>query len=311
NPDAVLEVQLKLAQTNDARRVTVAAPIVSAPVMLAEWKLEPDAGQRLIYQSGTLTPVGGVPDVSGFATWVKIFSSQEAGHAWTLIASAFVLLGAALVVWRWATRGDVSKYSARHLGGAVIGAVALVLAGILVTNLAALAATECNPLPRDVTFLAPVQQTGSALKVDVSNVADETSLLGVIGYGWPVVLALVAWAIAWLTEESPLKNLALVCGWLFAAWAALRFPNGAMPFVWVMAAFVLLHVIIPMLRQLWRVPVKSQLDELPPKHGAAPAAAVIVIGLLALHGAARGGTVGFQPVAKTELPRAESVTHEI
>ena len=58
NPDAVLEVQLKLAQTNDARRVTVAAPIVAAPVMLAEWKLEPDTGRRLIYESGTLTPVG-------------------------------------------------------------------------------------------------------------------------------------------------------------------------------------------------------------------------------------------------------------
>src|SRR5437868_5563289 len=44
NPDAVLEVQLKLAQTNDATRVTVSAPTVAAPVMLAEWRLEPDTG---------------------------------------------------------------------------------------------------------------------------------------------------------------------------------------------------------------------------------------------------------------------------
>ena len=36
--------------------MNVAAPIVAAPVMLAEWKLEPDEGQRLIYQTGTLTP---------------------------------------------------------------------------------------------------------------------------------------------------------------------------------------------------------------------------------------------------------------
>ena len=275
NSDAVLEVQLKLAQTNDARRVTVAAPIVSAPVMLAEWKLEPDAGRRLIYQSGTLTPVGGVPDVSGFAAWAKIFSSQEAGRAWTLLGAVFVLLGATLVVWRWATRGDVWKYSARHLGGAGIGVVAVVLAGIMLANLAKLATSESASVPREVTFLAPVQQASSALKVEVSTVADEASLAGFIGYGWPALLALVAWVLAWRSEESSVKNVARVCGWLFVAWAALRFPNGAVAFVWVMGAFILLNLIIPALRQLGRVSVKPQPDALPPKHGAAPAAAAI------------------------------------
>jgi hypothetical protein len=311
NPDAVLEIQLKLAQTNDARRVTVAAPIVSAPVMLAEWKLEPDTGRRLIYQSGTLTPVGGVPDVSGFAAWAKIFSSQEAGHAWTLVISAFVLLGAALVVWRWATRGDVWKYSARHLGGVGIGAAALVLAGMMVVNLAVLAGAETGSVPREVTFLAPVQQAASALKVEVSNVADEASAFGFVSYGWPVLLALAVWVLAWRSEESLVKGMARVCGWLFVAWAALRFPNGAVAFIWVMVAFVLLHLVIPAARQLLRVP-RAQPNSAAPKHGAAPAAAAMVIGLLWLHGlSADGAPVGFQPVVKTELSRAEAVSNEI
>src|SRR5262249_48364598 len=132
NPDAVMEIQLKLAQTNDAARVTVAAPIVTAPVMLAQWKLEPDTGRRLIYRRGSLTPVGGVPDISGFAGLARIFAGQEAGRAWTLIAATFVLLGAALVVWRWATRRGVPKYSARHLGGTALGLAALALAGVMV-----------------------------------------------------------------------------------------------------------------------------------------------------------------------------------
>jgi hypothetical protein len=311
NPDAVLEVQLKLAQTNDARRVTVAAPIVAAPVMLAEWKLEPDTGRRLIYQSGTLTPVGGVPDISGFAAWAKIFSSQEAGRAWTLIISAFVLLGAALVVWRWATRGDVWKYSARHLGGVGIGLAALVLAVVMVANLCDLVGAEKSSVPREVTFLAPVQQAASALKVEVANVADEASAFGFVSYGWPVLLALAVWVFAWRSEESLFKGVARVCGWLFLAWAALRFPNGAVAFLWVMVACVLLHLIIPAARRLWRVP-KAQPNSVPPKHGAAPAAAAIVIGLLCLHGfLANGAPVGYQPPVKVELPRAELVTHEI
>jgi hypothetical protein len=37
----------------------LAAPIVAAPVMLAEWKILPDEGQRLVYRSGSLTPVNG------------------------------------------------------------------------------------------------------------------------------------------------------------------------------------------------------------------------------------------------------------
>ena len=43
DPNAVLTLDLKLAALPiNPKRVTVAAPIVDAPVMLAEWKLEPD-----------------------------------------------------------------------------------------------------------------------------------------------------------------------------------------------------------------------------------------------------------------------------
>src|SRR5258705_63489 len=58
DPNAVLRVDLKLAsKSSGASRVGVAAPILNAPVMLAEWKLEPDTGQRLAFLKGALTPV--------------------------------------------------------------------------------------------------------------------------------------------------------------------------------------------------------------------------------------------------------------
>src|SRR5208283_2246910 len=49
DPNAVLTLDLKLAGTNDPKVLTLAAPVVNTPVMLAEWKLEPDTGQRLAY----------------------------------------------------------------------------------------------------------------------------------------------------------------------------------------------------------------------------------------------------------------------
>src|SRR3569833_93173 len=181
----------------------------------------------------------------------------------------------------------------------------------MVANMCDLVGAEKRSMPRDVTFLAPVQQAASALTVEVSNVADEASAFGFINYGWPVLLALAVWVLAWRSERSLFKSLARVCGWLFVAWAALRFPNGAVAFIWVMAACVLLQLIIPAARRLLRVP-KGQPNSVPPKHGAAPAAATILIGLLCLRGlSAHGAPVGHQPPAKTDLPRAELVTHEI
>ena len=40
------------------------------------------------------------------------------------------------------------------------------------------------------------------------------------------------------------------------------------------------HLILPAVRQLWRVPIEAAAGTLPPKPGAAPAAAAMVIGLL-------------------------------
>ena len=60
DPNAVLSLELKLAtQSKDRERIRVAAPVVNAPVMLAEWKLEPDAGQRLAYRARVADARGG------------------------------------------------------------------------------------------------------------------------------------------------------------------------------------------------------------------------------------------------------------
>ena len=259
DPDAVLTIDLKLASTNStgATRVSVAAPIVDAPVMLAQWKLEPDEGQRLAYLNGSLTPVGGLTDVSGFAQLARLFKGDQAGRALTSLVASLLLLLLALLVWRWTVCDGVYKFSMRHIFGAAIGLAAVVLASIAIANLVDGVGLEKSFAPRNVTFLAPVQQAGSALTAEVANLAETASTTSLIGTAWPGLLALVVWIYGW-PRTGMAKTACRILGWTLLAWAALRWPNGAAVFFAGLAAFLFLNAVIPALKRLWQLPKKPQ-----------------------------------------------------
>jgi hypothetical protein len=257
DPNAVLALDLKFASTSSVpTRVTVAAPIVAAPVMLVEWKLEPGTGQRLTYRNGSLTPIGGMPDVSGFAQLARIVRAGLTRGSLTPLLAALGMLVCALVVWRWTTREDVCKFSARHLCGTVLGLVAVLMAALALARFASNAQEYRVALPGDVSFLAPVQQMGSALSVEVANEPTEFTLTSFVLLAWPAVLALAAWAYAWLREDQATKFAGKIVGWTLLAWMTLRWPNGVPAFCIVLGAFVALHVVLPALRKLWSLPGK-------------------------------------------------------
>ncbi len=293
DPNAVLAIVLKLAERSpNAKRVKVATPIVAAPVMLAEWKLEPDTAQRLVYRDGSLTPVGGVADVSGFAQLARMLGDRE---ALVTLLGALALIALAVFVWRGATRDGVFKFSARHTLALLLGCAAFVFAGGALIGLWKIAAEHTAEAAREMTFLAPVQQAGSALSAEVKNVVDETSVWGVIGRVWPACFALFAWVYAWAAR----KPVWTIIGWTLLAWATLRFPNGAGAFLAVVAFFAVWHIAIPALRRLWQMP------RAPKPAAPLPTAATAAL-LLAL----------FVNVASAqELPKqspfAETVTQEI
>jgi len=315
DPNAVLTLDLKLAsRSTDPRHLSVAAPILNAPVMVAEWKLEPDTNQRLVYRRGSLVPVGGVPEVSGFAGLARTFTGDDAARAWTALFTGLVLMAAALVVWRWTVRQQVYRFTTRHVLGTLLGIVASVLALVAVFNLAGLVENQKSYSPRDVAFLAPVQQAGSALAVEVLNVADKFSVFGFIGYAWPAALALVAWVYGWRTDRGWFRSIGWVLGWTLLAWAALRYPNGAGVFLGVMVAFFVLHVVVPALRQLWRLPPKPELTPPSTESGAASAATALLMGgLMWLSAAGAGHAAGLDhnSALLQEPPLAESVIQTV
>jgi hypothetical protein len=276
DPNSVLTLDLKLAaRSKDAKRVTVEAPAVAAPVTLAEWRLEPDTGQRLIYRRGSLTPVNGVADVSGFAQLTRMLSGRQAGQIAVSLIAALALIAIALGVWRWTSGEGVFRYSIRHIVGTVLGLISLGMAIVVIVGLSEMTGDASPAVPRAVMFVAPVQQPGTMLSIEVANVEDKTSAFSFVGYAWPALLALIVWAYGWLTDKRWLS----VVGWTLVAWAALRWPNGATAFFGVVVVFLLWHGVVPAIRRLGQLPRKPKPNAPPaPESGAAPIVASLLIG---------------------------------
>jgi hypothetical protein len=282
DPNAVLALELKLAtRSQNARRLSIATPSVGAPIMLAQWIIQPDAGQRLVYRGGSLTPVGGVPDDSGFAQLARAFTGDQVGRTRFLLFACFVLLGSTVLMWSWGAGKGVYKFSARHLTGGLLGLCALAL--MLITFAQLVEATDSfkRYTPRDVTLLAPIQQAESQLSVEVSNLEERIGAEALLSYGWPSCLAIVAFAYGWRRPKLSTRLASRATGWGLLAWTALRWPQGGTGFLLIIAVFILWQVVIPAIRQLWRLPRHPETTPpLQSQSGAASTAAAVLIGSL-------------------------------
>jgi len=292
DPDAVLTLDLKLAaRSPDARRVKVAAPIVAAPVMLAEWKLEPDEGQRLDFRNGTLIPAGKPVDASGFAQIAHLLRDGQAGEVWVPLVLALSFLLLSVAVSRWATAEGVHKFSPRHVLGGSITVAAVVGAGISLLHLAGAFEPITPAAANSVTLLAPVQQAGSALTAEVANVPAQAPTYALVEPLMLVLLAAAAWIYGRVRRE---KFWSRLLGWILLAWAALRWPNGAPAYLAVVGAFLVFRVVWPALKRLGRVPARSRPDILPPSTAVPPPVTAMLAGLCllgtALNSRAAAGT---------------------
>jgi hypothetical protein len=202
DPNAVLTLDLKLASVSpDARRVRIAAPILNAPVMLAEWKLEPDTGQRLAYRNGSLTPASGPADNSGFGQLVRVFAGENAVRTAATLVPALALLVLGWLALHWAG-GAGSRLNVRHVVGLCSGICAMAVAAFCLYSLADQLGQMRYDLAKDLVFLAPVQQAGSSLNVEVLNLDARTSLAGVLSSAWPAAVGVLLWILGWAGRPS-------------------------------------------------------------------------------------------------------------
>ncbi len=279
DPNSVNDLEIKIAaRAVTADRLTVAAPIISAPVLLAEWNIEPESGQRLIYRHGTLTPVEDPAVRSGFAGLLRLW-----GYSGTLESSGTLiivlgLLAIGIMVFRMGTADGVGKFSSRHILCGLVGMMSLGIACLVLLRMAIYATNMEVPPQPGLHFVAPIQQADSPLLVELANTRMSSSLWENILILWPALLTAVLWLYAFANLHSALRNTCLVFGWLFLFWAALRFPNGATALFFIALAFVAARIILPLMSRWLKVPRKP-IHGLPPT-GLAGTSALILFSAL-------------------------------
>jgi hypothetical protein len=304
DPNVLTELRVKMAsRAKNPSRVTVGAPVVSAPVLLAEWHIEPATGRRLVYRKGTLTPAVGELDPSGFAGLSRLLASE---HRFQVI-SGLVILAVAVVLagWIWSGRlGTGPRFGLRHGAAGLLGMAAAAVAFLMVARLAGIAAEGELTLPSDLRFVAPIQQGDAAWQVEVANL--ERSPAGWVTFGGVMLaaVALVAWVGSLLASKPWSRGLGITAGWCLLMWAALRAPAGPRAAVLVLATFAVVQVLLPALIRWWRTSGRNE-----------PAASTVaLVGLfslgLALTGGPRASAAETGWSGMTALP-AESVVHEL
>ncbi len=274
DPNVLTEVRVKMAsRARNANRLTVEAPVVASPLLLAEWHIEPATGRRLVYRGGTLTPAAGEVDTSGFAGLARLLRSDDRvtviGRL--LVLAASIGLGGMILSGRL---GSGPRFHLRHLAAGFLGMAATAVALLAIVQLGEIARSGELSLPTDLRFVAPIQQGNVSWRVDLANV--ESSPSGWVTFGGVVLMAgaVVAWLYALVASRPASRALALAVGWSLVLWAALRAPAGPRPFVLVLGAFAFLQVLLPAAVRWWR--------SSPPGQAVVPAAGwLAVLGLAA------------------------------
>jgi hypothetical protein len=218
DPNAVLTLDLKLAaRSANASRVTVQAPSVQAPVMLSEWRLQPDAGQKLVFRKGSLEPVG-LLDESGFSEFVRLIKRVGALRALSLLVTGILPLIVALLLVRWTLETGGYKFSPRFIIGSALGLLSVMIGITALLQFGGEAQNTGRPASKALTFLAPVQQAGSSPVIEISNLPEAAFFGEVIKYAWPVLLALAVWVYGRIATDRSSRTAAWILGWGILLW---------------------------------------------------------------------------------------------
>jgi hypothetical protein len=307
DPNALNELVVKVASRgNGSERLRIGAPVLSAPVLLSEWRVEPEPGRHLAFRRGSLEPEDGDSDASGFGALRRLVRSRPPG---TVAAAGLFLLGLLLVtVWTWrlASAPAAQRGTLRHTLGGVVALGATVCAGIALFQVAVATLPFAQPPVSHLRFLAPIQPANSALAIEVSNLPRTPGVGGWILLLWPALAAVVLWGRSLLEGPGWRHAGGVLAGWLLVCWAALRAPAGAPALVACLGGFLVVHGFIPAIRAWRSAPRRPASDVGGTGIGAT---ALLVAALLPV--AAATSAAGAQAPVRRATPAAESLVQEI
>jgi len=236
---------------------------------------------------------------------------SDARNQPTLVGMGVLLLVGAFAC-RWSVRMPNPTSRVRRFGGPLMAVAAFAFAIALGLQLHHPAPAPQQAIDTGLTFLAPIQQAGSNLHIDLDNRPVSSSPR--FSKAWPAALALVAWIFALTRGAGLTRSLAIALGWTFLAWAALRIPGDTRPFTLVIAAFAAIHLVLPALaaaRRTSSTPPPSNPTPTPTPPDATPGPSPTAAAAALLLGLGLWSSPQRLEAATTPTALAESITHDV
>lgn len=253
---ALQEVRVKIAsRTPGQRRIHIAAPTLGAPILLADWHLQGESGQRIQYIRGSLLPTGTQDPRSLIQSirrnWISSPSTRTWGSLFTM--TSLFLVGIAVI--RLSTMGSTHRFSLRHASGGVVAGLAFAIAAYSCLQLSQTVISQPDPEPADVRFAASVLPPDAVLSTTISSSPMTPSLFSLGWAYWPVVLG-VSFCVSGRLNRT--KATSALLGWsgsVLMAWGLLRQPHGTELLRWAFPAWIFLALAIPCARRWWSVSI--------------------------------------------------------
>ncbi|RYD23460.1 MAG: hypothetical protein EOP88_04115 [Verrucomicrobiaceae bacterium] len=216
DPNDAVEVSLRYgARGSSAKNVSLAAPVLDAPVVVGEWTVTGDEGRQLVPRGGTAEPLRPVMVKSGWQ-WLS-------SHPQPVVV--LMLLGVAGMVLA-AMRSAVARHAALVAGLAFIALAAW-------TGLRAFSDGGWSSAPLE--YVVPVMAAGKAVELQIANLAPWQ-----VRAGWGTWLLLLAAAAVFVRGAWASDRLWIGAGLSLAGAALLSILGGAPLFFGLMVLVGLL-----------------------------------------------------------------------
>ncbi|MBL9136126.1 MAG: tetratricopeptide repeat protein, partial [Verrucomicrobiales bacterium] len=315
DPEVVMEVVVKMAsKAANAGRLTVHAPIVAAPVLLAEWRLDPADGRRLMFRGGTLAPAGENADPTGFGAVGRLLHAEHRRQAGGFLA----LMGAGmmLMVWVWSgiRSGGGRRFGLRHGLAGAMGAAALVAAIAGFMGLRQMVEGTAAYAEPGLRFVAPIQQADAEWTLRLANVTRDASGMSWVSWLLALGMAGTIWVASWLTERSWLRRTGVAFGWTVLFFAALQAEQGGTVFVDLWMVLLVLRLVLPAWIRWWQGTPMPTATGATPSTSAAMATWLVagfLMGAVGLETEARAQASTSWKPADSEHSLPELVSHEV
>lgn len=245
----LLFVDLKWAsKSQDKTRIKLITPVLSVPVLLTEWQIRPDTNYTLKYLGGTVEPKNPQKYYTGFQQIKMLITGKivNSGLLWLTLIGLLVSILFMFLETRISEQKFVTKIilSLLCLFTTIITLIFMYFLFRTFASIGTSPAVSNEPL----TFLAPVQDAGKPIFIELENINLLKRMFSIINI-LPAIAGIALFIYGWIKDLQGLnKKLCLTGGWFLLFLSTLISTNGLYYGIIILIAMVFIHLVIPFIK---------------------------------------------------------------